>query len=151
MGFNSGFKGLKISTIPWREEILVVQWRYYFERAGGTVEILFLQYLYFCLLRNSSCPFFRPSWFFFVFVLSFFFFLPFCSRGNVVGTLIRLQAGRPGARTLAGTMNVPVFQNVGTVCGANQASQSMGIVRFFLGGKSTGERSWSLISSYCRG
>jgi hypothetical protein len=47
--------------------------------------------------------------------------------------LIRLQAGRPGTRTPAETLNVPVLQNVVTDCGANQASQSMGIGRSFLG------------------
>lgn len=102
---------------------------------------LFLQSLHFCLLHNSSCSFFRPSRFFF---LAFLFFPSFprsWSRGYVVGTLIRLQAGHPGARTPAGTMNVPVLQNVGTDCGANQASQSVGIGRSFLGGKSNGERS----------
>ena len=97
-------------------------------------------FLVFFFLHISSSSFFRPSRFSILYFL-FFSFLPSGSRGYVVGTLIRLQAGHPGARTPAETLNTPVLQNVVTDCGANQASQSLAIGRSFLGGKFNGVRS----------
>lgn len=92
------------------------------------MEILpFLSVPTFCRLRSFSCSFFCPSSCLFLCLFSFFC-LPSWSRGNVVGTMIRIRARRAGSRTQSGTMNIQVLQNVGTDCGANRAPQLLGII-----------------------